>query len=89
MICLSPDITASVSQPLADEHLFVHLEFLMDGAKNVLDTGLSDFLYEFNPDIDSFYGKDKIHIFYMDENFLEIMVSIACIQDILELLSKL
>lgn len=58
---------------MTDEQLHVHLEFLMDGAKNVINASLSDFIYVVNPDIDSFYEKDKIHVFYMDENYLEIM----------------
>lgn len=89
MVCLSPDITDAVSQPLTDEQLHVHLEFLMDGAKNVINASLSDFIYAVNPDSDSFYGKDKIHVFYMDENYLEITVSITYYQDILDLVPML
>lgn len=77
MICLSPDVTKAVSKPSIDKSLHFRLEFLMDGAKNVLDTNLSDFIYEVNPEVISFPGADRTCVFNMDENYLEITVSIT------------
>lgn len=72
MICLSPDVTNAVSKPSIDKSLHFQLEFFMDGAKNVLDANLSDFVYGVNPDVISFPGADRTCFFNMDENYLEI-----------------
>lgn len=77
MICLSPDVTNAVSKPSIDKSLHFQLEFLMDGAKNVLDANLSDFVYGVNPDVISFPGADRTCFFNMDENYLEITVSVT------------
>lgn len=78
MICPSPNLTGDTfTESLSsDSPLRVHLDFEMDGVKNVLNvsTNLSDFTYEIDPEVTKFPGVDRMRVFHLDENYLEIQV---------------
>lgn len=78
MICPSPNLTGGVPAELLspDAPLRVHLDFEMDGVKDVLNvsTNLSDFTYEVDPEVTKFPGVDRVRVFHLDENYLEIQV---------------